>query len=149
MRRWPALIVFLLLVALTACSGVFFQPGAWYQGLTKPGFTPPNIAFPIAWTALYITMAVAAWRAWLQRGFDGAQWLWLIQLALNALWSWLVFGRHWLGAGALEIGVLWLTIAATTAAFFRRDRVAGALMLPYLAWVSFAGVLNIALWQLN
>ncbi|RAP56411.1 TspO/MBR family protein [Oleiagrimonas sp. MCCC 1A03011] len=149
MRAWAALIVFLLLVTLTAASGSFFQPGDWYAHLQKPAFTPPNLAFPIAWTLLYLSMAIAAWRAWLRRGFDGAQVLWLVQLALNALWSYVVFGRHLLAAGAVEIAVLWLVILATTVAFFRRDRVAGWLMVPYLAWVAFAFALNVALWRLN
>lgn len=149
MRTWLALMVFVLLAALAACSGVLFQPGVWYQGLAKPGFTPPDVAFPIVWTLLYAAMAVAAWRAWRQCGIDGAQALWLLQLVLNAAWSWLVFGRHALGAGVLWIGLLWLAILATCIAFFRRDRGAGWLMLPYLAWVGFAGVLNLSLWQLN
>ncbi|KGI78027.1 TspO/MBR family protein [Oleiagrimonas soli] len=149
MRTWMILVVCLLLVTLTAASGSLFMPGDWYAQLQKPTFTPPNLAFPIAWTLLYLCMAVAGWRAWLRRGFDGAMVLWLVQLALNALWSYVVFGRHLLGAGAIEIGLLWLAILATMIAFFRRDRLAGWLMTPYLAWVSFALVLNVALWQLN
>ena len=149
MRGWPSLIVFLLLTFAAGFIGSHFLPGAWYAGLTKPAFNPPNWIFAPAWTLLYILMAVAAWRVWRIAGFSGAIVLWLIQLAFNAAWSWLFFGQHALHIALAEILCLLALIVATTIAFFRTDRAAGWLMVPYVAWVSFASLLNAALWHLN
>lgn len=149
MRKAGALIVCLLLVAGAAGLGSIFTPGAWYAALHKPAFTPPDVVFPVAWTLLYLAMAVAAWRVYCRVGVDAALRLWLAQLVANAAWSWIVFGRHALGWGLLDILVLLALILAATTAFMRRDRLAGVLMLPYLAWVVFATVLNAALWHLN
>jgi tryptophan-rich sensory protein len=101
---------------------------------------------------LYFTMAVAAWLVWRQAGLAGAAMpmaLFGIQLLLNALWSWLFFGLHSPGAAAVDIVVLWMAIVATTVAFWRRSAFAGILFVPYLAWVSFAIALNLAIWRLN
>lgn len=149
MRNILALIAFLLLVAVAASAGSLFMSGDWYAALHKPAFTPPNLVFPIAWTLLYLAMAVAAWRVWRRAGVDAALWVWAAQLVANALWSWIVFGRHALFWGLVDIVVLLVLIAAATAMFFRRDRIAGWLMLPYLGWVAFATLLNAALWHLN
>ncbi|MDA3913889.1 TspO/MBR family protein [Oleiagrimonas sp.] len=149
MRNAIALFVFLLLVAIVATLGSLFPPGDWYAALQQPFFTPPNLVFPIAWTLLYLTMAFAAWRVWLRVGLDVAMGLWGAQLVANAAWSWIVFGRHALGWGLIDIVLLLVLIVVTMVAFFRRDRGAGWLMLPYLAWVGFATVLNAALWHLN
>jgi len=133
-------------------TGARFQPGAWYEDLAKPVWTPPDILFPLVWTTLYVLMGVAAFRVWWRHGFGNARLalaLFLLQLALNAGWSWLFFGRHAIGAALVEIGVLWAVIAATILAFRPRDRLAMRLLLPYLAWVSFAAVLNFAIWRLN
>src|SRR5690606_3941753 len=112
---------------------------------------PPSIFGPV-WTTLYIMMAIAAWLVWRVGGFHaakGALILFLVQLLANALWSWLFFAWQ-LGAFAFaEVLVLWLLIAATLLAFWRIRPLAGALLIPYLAWVSFASALNYTLWQLN
>jgi tryptophan-rich sensory protein len=101
------------------------------------------------WTVLYALMGVAAWRVWRKAGFGTALYLFLAQLALNALWSWLFFAWR-LGAAAFaEVVVLWVLIAATLAAFLRIDRLAGALLVPYLLWVSFACALTYAVWRAN
>lgn len=125
--------------------------GTWYAGLAKPGFNPPNGVFGPVWTALYVMMAVAAWRVWRAgapvRG--RALGLWGAQLALNLAWSCLFFGLRAPGPALAEIAVLWAAIAATMLAFRRLDRFAAWLMAPYLAWVSFAAVLNYEVWRLN
>lgn len=149
MRNTVALVVFVLLVAVAASLGSVFMPGDWCAALHKPAFTPPNLAFPIAWTLLYLAMAVAAWRVWRRVGMDAVLVPWGLQLVANALWSWIVFGRHALFWGLVDILVLLVLIAAATWMFFRRDRIAGWLMLAYLGWVAFAALLNAALWHLN
>jgi len=148
--HWKSLLLFLLLTAAAAAIGSMAMPDAWFAGLRKPAFNPPNWVFAPVWTALYACMAVAAWRVYRRVGaVDAAIVLWLAQLACNALWSPLFFGLHRVGLALVDIGVLLALVAAASMAFFRRDRTAGALMLPYLAWVAFATVLNAAIWQLN
>ena len=97
-------------------------------------------------------MGIAAWLVWKGKGFKEAKiplGLFAAQLLLNVAWSWIFFNRHQLGWAFAEILILWLAIAVTTIAFFKETKVAGALMLPYLAWVSFAAVLNFTIWRLN
>jgi len=149
MRQWPSLVGFVMLAFVAGYVGSRFLPGDWYAGLAKPSFNPPNGVFAPVWSVLYLLMGIAAWRAWRTRGLDAAIALWLAQLALNAAWSWLFFGRHLLAVALVDIAVLLALIVATTIAFFRRDRAAGWMMVPYIAWVSFATVLNAALWHLN
>ncbi|MBU6247348.1 MAG: tryptophan-rich sensory protein [Xanthomonadaceae bacterium] len=149
MRSWMALVGFVLLAFVAGFVGSRFLPGDWYAALAKPSFNPPNSVFGPVWSVLYLLMGIAAWRAWRPRGIDAATGLWFGQLVLNAAWSWLFFGRHLLGWALVDIVALLVLIAATTVAFFRRDRAAGWLMVPYLAWVGFATVLNASLWHLN
>jgi tryptophan-rich sensory protein len=133
-------------------SGSRYLPGAWYQALAKPAWTPPDAVFAPAWAVLYVLMAVAAWLVWRRAGFRGAGLalsLFLAQLVLNALWSYLFFGAHRPGLAFFEIVVLWATILVVAGLFWRAVRLAGVLMLPYLAWVGFAACLNFALWQMN
>jgi len=142
-----------LVVSLAAgWIGSRYMPGAWYAALTKPAWTPPSSVFAPVWTVLYVLMAVAAWLVWRRAGFTGggvALSLFLTQLALNALWSYLFFGIHRPDLALLEIVVLWAVILCVMLLFWRKVPLAGVLMLPYLAWVGFAAVLNFALWQLN
>lgn len=150
--QWAGLAVSLLLVAAVAFFSGRSGPSDWYQQLAKPSWTPPNTVFAPVWTLLYILMAVAAWLVWKRAGFAGAAWplgLYLVQLALNGGWSWLFFGRHEIGFALLDLAALWTVLLATTILFWRVQLVAGALLLPYLAWVSFAGALNLSLWRLN
>jgi tryptophan-rich sensory protein len=152
-NRWFVLCGFILLcLAVGAIAGAFTASSVetWYPTLTKPSFNPPNWVFAPVWTTLYILMAVAAWRVWLKGAeIKGALGLFYFQLALNFLWSFLFFGAHALGLALLEIILLWLSIAITAFAFWNIDRPAGLLFVPYLAWVSFAMVLNFSLWWLN
>lgn len=152
---WLALAGFLAASATAAALGNVFTAAAipeWYAGLDKPAFTPPSWVFGPAWTILYVLMAVAAWRVWVRAGFGGAPaalTLYFVQLALNAGWSVIFFGLRAPGWALAEIVVLWLAIMATTILFFRHSRLAGWLMVPYLLWVTFAAVLNAAIWWLN
>lgn len=125
------------------------QAPEFYAQLARPDWAPPGWLFGPVWTVLYAMMGIAAWRVWRKAGFGSALYLFLAQLALNALWSWLFFAWR-LGAAAFaEVVVLWALIAATLAAFLRIDRLAGALLVPYLAWVSFAAALTYAVWRAN
>jgi translocator protein len=125
----------------------------WYKGLAKPSFNPPAWLFGPAWTVLYLMMAVAAWLVWKQgigaAGVKIALAMFLVQLVLNCLWSILFFGLRSPLAGLVDIVVLWLAILATIVLFFRVSVPAGILLLPYIAWVSFAAVLNAAILRLN
>ena len=126
--------------------------GTWYQQLRKPSINPPNWVFAPVWTALYIAMAVAAWRVWRARGLEGARSalvLFALQLALNLGWSILFFGLRQIGLALIEILILLATLVATTLAFRRIDGIAALLLVPYVAWVSFATVLTAAVWRLN
>jgi tryptophan-rich sensory protein len=122
----------------------------WYRRLDKPPWNPPDQVFGPVWSLLYGAQAVAAWLVW-RSGGDRAPALELYgaQLALNLGWTLLFFGLRRPGWAVLEIVVLWLAIAATVAAFRRRSRAAAWLLLPYLAWVSFALALNVAIWRRN
>jgi len=128
------------------------QAQTFYVQLARPDWAPPPTVFGPVWSLLYGLMAWAAWMVWRERGFAaqrGALLLFLVQLAVNALWSWLFFAWH-KGAGSFaDIVLLWVLIVATVIAFWRIKPVAGALLLPYLAWVSFATALNFSVWQLN
>lgn len=149
MRGWLGLVFFLVLVAIAATLGAMAMPDEWFASLQKPSFNPPNWIFGPAWTLLYILMAVAAWRVYRVAGWGLAIGLWLIQLAVNALWSPAFFGMHRIDLALLVIIALDILVIATIAVFFRKDRIAGGLMLPYLGWIAFATALNLAIWQLN
>lgn len=123
-----------------------------YAQLDKPFWAPPAWVFGPVWTVLYLMMAVAAWIVWRhrhERPVGLALIVFLVQLVLNALWSWLFFAWQRGGAALAELGVLWVCVAATLVLFWRARRSAGILLLPYLAWVTFAGVLNASVWQRN
>ena len=126
--------------------------GIFYQQLFRPEWAPPAAVFGPVWGVLYLLMGIAACLVWRQRGFREsgmALWLFNAQLTANALWSWLFFAWH-NGAWAFyEILILWVLILWTVAAFWRACSLAGALLLPYLAWVTFATALCFAIWRLN
>lgn len=126
----------------------------WYPTLIKPSFNPPNWIFAPVWTALYIMMGIAAGLVWnkievQKEAVKKALIFFAIQLALNALWSYLFFGLHNPMLAGLEIIVLWLMIYETYAQFSKINKIAGYLFLPYIAWVSFAAILNFSIWWLN
>lgn len=148
-----------LIAFLAICLGIAGVAGlvtvaniaTWYEALAKPSFTPPNGIFGPVWTVLYILIAISGWMVWRKIGFspDRPLMIYGLQLSLNFVWSFVFFGAHLIGLAAINIVLLWLAIVWNTVLFWRVDRVAAALFLPYLAWVSFASALNIAMWQLN
>lgn len=140
------------LLAAAVARAASLDAGAFYAQLVRPEWAPPAWLFAPVWAMLYVLMAVAAWLAWAVAGFRGARGalsLFVIQLALNALWSWLFFGWHRGALAFTDIVILWVMIVATVIAFWRVRPAAGALLVPYLLWVSFAGVLSYTVWQLN
>lgn len=148
------LLGWLLVTAVAAAIGAAasMQASSFYADLVRPDWAPPAQVFSPVWTVLYLLMAVAAWLVWRISGWRSARTaltLYLVQLAFNALWSWLFFGWRMGAAAFAGIVLLWLLIAVTTVAFWRIRPLAGALLLPYLAWVSFAAFLNYSVWQLN
>ena len=153
-KQIGGLFGWLLLSFIAAAIGAVasVQAATFYQQLTQPSWAPPSSVFGPVWSVLYALMGIAAWLVWREGGWRrrrGVLALFLIQLALNALWSWLFFGWH-RGAPALaDIVLLWLLIAATLAGFWRVRALAGVLLVPYLCWVGFASALNFAVWHLN
>ena len=124
----------------------------WYSTLRKPHWTPPNWVFVPVWTALYLSMAVAAWLVWRQVGFSLGKLpltLFVIQLALNVAWSGIFFGLRLVGVAFLEVVLLWLFILSTMIAFWSVSRMASWLMVPYLTWVTYAAALNAAIWRMK
>ena len=166
-RNYSALALAGFLAATFLVAGVsttFTLPSipTWYAALAKPSFNPPNQIFGPVWTLLYTLMAIAAWLVWrlpdvpFRRGGTGVLGIrrvalfWFgVQLALNFLWSFVFFGHHRIGLAMAEIVFLWVAVAGTMLLFFRLSRPAGWMFVPYLAWVSFAAVLNFAIWRLN
>jgi len=151
MKRWGSLVLFLALVVLVSWWGSRFMPGQWYAELIKPGWNPPAWVFGPVWSTLYVLMAVAAWQVW-NSGHAGrvtAIGLWLLQLIFNGAWSWLFFGLNRPGIAMFELAALVVLVAITCAAFYRIRPAAAGMLLPYLAWVCFALVLNVTLWRLN
>jgi tryptophan-rich sensory protein len=146
-----SLAVFVLAAFAAASTGAIFQPGPWYAQLRKPAWTPPNLAFPIVWSVLYVLIAIAGWRIWEARGPAAAAELalWTISLALNAAWSWIFFGRRQIGWALVEVSLLWASIAAMIAAFAPIDGEAAWMLAPYLVWVTIAAALNYSVWRLN
>lgn len=129
-------------------TGRLFPTGAWYLSLDRPSWTPPGWVFPIAWTALYTMIAVAGVRlAW--AGAGSALALWAGQMALNILWTPVMFGAHRIGAALVIILMLWGMIVLAMMAFWSVDKIAFALFVPYLGWISFASALNYAVYRRN
>ncbi|GMV36321.1 MAG: TspO and MBR [Fimbriimonadales bacterium] len=135
-----------------AAVGSRYMPGEWYESLAKPDWNPPNWVFAPVWTVLYLMMATAAWRVTI-KGPTGSRrmplLLFVLQLLLNGVWSWLFFGLRSPGLAFTDIVALWVVLLITVACFWRADRLAGLLLIPYFAWVSFALTLNLAIWTLN
>ncbi len=149
------------IVAIVGCelvgvlAGIATVPAipTWYAGLAKPAWTPPGWVFGPVWTTLYALMGIAAARVWLRHRNThpgrASLALFAVHLGLNAAWSFLFFGLRSPGLGLGEIVVLWATLAVLVAWWWRLERVAAVLLLPYVAWASFAAVLNAAIWRLN
>jgi tryptophan-rich sensory protein len=139
-------------IAAAIGGAASIQAGPFYTQLVRPEWAPPPALFGPVWTILYTPMGIAAWLVWRVGGFRAARaalFLFIAQLALNSLWSWLFFGWHLGGLAFAEIVLLWALIIATLVSFWRVKPLAGALLVPYLLWVSFASALNYSVWQLN
>ena len=155
MNRWLALAVFLLLCfGVAGVASWITRPeiDGWYAAIRKPIWNPPNSIFGPVWTALYAMMAVAGWRVWLVETGPRRTLLlcvFVLQLALNFAWSPMFFTFHRPDLAGLVIALLWLTIGAFTVLSWTTSRTSALLFLPYWAWVSFAAVLNFAIWRLN
>jgi benzodiazapine receptor len=157
MEMSPARSVLGAIVALALTFGAgyigsTFPIDEWYAALSKPAWNPPNWLFGPVWGVLYLLIAVSAWLVWRKAGLARASaplGLFAVQLGLNAAWSWIFFGRHEIGLALIEILILWVAILGTIIAFWRLNPVSGYLMVPYILWVSFASVLNFAIWRLN
>ena len=162
-RRSSALVLagWLLLCFATGAVAYLFSGNnlasghnisAWYAGLAKPRLTPPNEMFAPVWVVLYALMAVAAWLVWKTRPSscrrNGLR-LFCVQLWFNLLWAWIFFDRHQIGIALLDLIVLWIAIALTVRSFRIVSHTAAWLMVPYLAWVTFAMYLNFGIWRLN
>lgn len=174
-RDYAGLAVFIAInVAVSALGGwaTAASVGTWYQALAKPAFNPPDWIFAPVWSALYLMIAIAGWRVWRRDPVEGrsaaregqgarsdardagrevrlALTVYAVQLALNLSWSFVFFGARLIGPALAVIAALLAAILANAFLFWRLDRVAGALLAPYAAWVSFATLLNAALWRLN
>lgn len=144
---------FLVSFAISAVGAIAsINAGSFYAELVRPEWAPPGWLFGPVWTLLFALMAIAAWLVWRNGGFRVhpiALSLFLVQLVFNALWSWLFFAWRLGGPAFMDILLLWALILATLVAFWRVQRLAGILLLPYLFWVSFAAFLNYAIWQRN
>ena len=145
-----ALGFFLVVSVVVASSGAIFRPGAWYARLAKPAWTPPNWAFPVVWSVLFLMMAISGWLAWRAAGFSLPVFApFVLQMLLNAAWSWLFFGRRRMDLAFADLVALWLAIAATILSFAAVSAAAAWLLVPYLVWVTIAGCLNWSVWRRN
>ncbi|MCS7048696.1 MAG: tryptophan-rich sensory protein [Verrucomicrobiae bacterium] len=152
MPGWFPLVFFLAASYATSFVGgitTSLSVSDWYAALRKPTWTPPSWIFGPVWMFLYTAMAVAAWLVWRRVGWSTALWWWAAQLTLNALWSPVFFGLRRPDWALAVIVVLWVAIVITAATFWRIATTAGLLFMPYLAWVTFAAILNFTIWRLN
>lgn len=154
-RQLAVLLVFVGICLAVGVVGAALTASAvrdWYPTLNKPAWTPPDWLFGPVWTLLYLMMAVAAWLVWRRAGWPASRTpltLFAVQLLLNAAWSGLFFALHSPASAFADILLLWIAIAATIWSFARVSRSAGALLVPYLLWVTYATALNGAIWGLN
>lgn len=144
-----ALIGFVIVTFCAPAVGVTAAPGTWYASLNKPTWNPPAWIFGPVWSLLYLLMATAAWMVWTRDGWKLPLGLYFVQLVLNAAWTPIFFGAHELGWALVEIIALWLAILITLFSFLRVSAMAALMLVPYLAWVSFAAFLNFTLWRMN
>jgi translocator protein len=153
--KWISLLGWIALCfAVAGVSGSWTarEVAGWYRTLNRPAIAPPNWVFGPVWSLLYLLMAVAAWFVWRSAASPMRTWgiwLFLLQLALNFAWSWIFFRQHAIGAALLEVTLLWVAIGVTILVFSRVSTSSAWLLAPYLAWVSFATLLNGAYWRLN
>ena len=129
-----------------------FEPDEWYTNIAKPTWTPPGWLFGPVWGILYLSMSVSTWLVWLQRhktAVSRSLIFYFAQLAINGIWSWLFFGRQWIGLALIDLIVLVILVAITVVMFLRVRKTAGLMLLPYLLWISFSAALNFQIWRMN
>jgi len=149
-RSWIVLAAFLVVViGVGALIGTQSVPGAWYESLNKPPFNPPNWIFGPVWFALYVMIAIAGWRSFMDNPTGTPMKIWYGQMALNWAWSPVWFIGQMIWPAFAIIVVMWLAIVAFIGVNWNRDRPAALLFVPYLAWVSFATLLNLSIGLLN
>ena len=157
MKPWLKLLISVMIpLAVGGLSGWFTAAGVngWYRTIQKPAWNPPDAVFAPVWTVLYILMGIALYLVWNNKitslnNKRPAITFWIVQLVLNAIWSFLFFSRHNIGLALVEIILLWVAIVITIFLFARVNKMAGWLLVPYISWVSFAALLNAAIWHLN
>ena len=152
MRSLFAFIILCLVVSSVGGAITATSVDTWYQSLEKPSFNPPDWVFAPVWTALYILMGIAAWRIWRLRATENtgkALSIFGLQLGLNLSWSILFFGLQRIDLALIEIFILLVTIVINTIVFWRVDRLAGLIFVPYVLWVTYATILNASIWLLN
>jgi benzodiazapine receptor len=141
-EKWPSLIVFLLICLAVFSFGGLFRPGEWYLALNRAPWSPPNIAFPIVWTFLYVFIAIAGWQLYHQ-GNSTLRTLWASQLILNGLWSWVFFGQHWVAVALVNIVLLDVLVINLILKSRRAGLAMSSLLLtPYIIWLLLATSLN-------
>ncbi|MCW6056257.1 tryptophan-rich sensory protein TspO [Pseudomonas fragariae (ex Marin et al. 2024)] len=141
--------IFLLACCAAGATGIIFKPGAWYESLEKPSFTPPNWAFPVAWTTIYLLLAWAGYRLTLIPGSEVVLALWAAQIALNTLWTPVFFGANRLVAAMVILVLLWVVVAAMIVMALQLDIITGLILFPYLVWLSVAAALNFSILRHN
>lgn len=144
-----SLAPFVVAMILVASTGAIFKPGVWYQSLAKPNWTPPDWAFPVVWSILYLFIAIAGWLIWTKAGWSLAIAFWILQLLLNGAWSWLFFGLRRMDLAFADVALLWLSVAIFIVIAWPISTTAALLFLPYLVWVSIAAALNLTVWRMN
>lgn len=154
MRLISLFFSFVLCFAVAGIGGAWStgEVSGWYRTLRRPAIAPPDWVFAPAWTLLYALMSIALWRVWLAPPSSTRSWalaIFAVQLTLNLTWSWIFFRQHAIGAALAEVVGLWIAIATSVVLFARVAPAAAWLMVPYLAWVTFATALNAAFWRLN
>lgn len=141
--------IFLIACCAAASTGIIFKPGAWYESLQKPSFTPPNWLFPVAWTTIYLLLAWTGYRLTLIPGSQSLLALWAAQIALNTLWTPVFFGANRIVAGMIILTVLWLVVAAMVVMALQLDVMTGLILFPYLVWLTVAAALNFSILRHN
>ncbi len=144
-----AAAIFVVIVLAAASSGAIFKPGAWYENLRKPGWTPPNWAFPVVWSILYVMIGYAGWLVWTTVGWSLPMAFWALQMVVNALWSYFFFGRRRMDLALIDVAVLWLAVALFILTAWPVAPLASVLFVPYLTWVTAAATLNHSVRRLN
>jgi tryptophan-rich sensory protein len=144
-----AAVVFIAIVIAAASSGALFKPGEWYQSLRKPSWTPPNWAFPVVWTILYLFIGYAGWLVWTSVGWSLPMALWGLQIVANALWSYFFFGMRRMDLALMDVTILWVSIALFIVTAWPVAQLASLLFVPYLVWVLAASALNYSVRRLN